>query len=207
MFKMTDSMSKIVQLQRTWLAKCDLASVPERYFKSCLADFDSIQKAIPRRSAGQINILDIGAGMGGIDVLLYHYYNEMGVSPRIHALDKDNVDASIRYGYSAKPSAYNQRVRTTKFFLLNGIPPEHMASITEYPALTKFDLVISLISCGFHYPVSAYLKAIENTIHPKTVLIFDIRKKSGQFDQLHDTFNWVNCLQITEKYKRVVCRL
>lgn len=204
---MTDTMSGIVQLQRTWLAKCERSAVPEKYFKSCSADFNSIQKALPRRSAGQINILDIGAGMGGIDVLLYRYYNEIGVKPFIHILDKDQIDKKVGYGYSDKPSAYNMLDQTDAFLQLNGVPADNVMCVTQYPTTVKFDIVLSFISCGFHYSISEYISFIRNTIHPKTILIFDIRKFSGQFDQLHNVFNWVNCLQVTEKYKRVVCRL
>lgn len=207
MFKMTTEMSKIVQLQRTWLTKCDMSSIPERYYKSCVADLESIKRAIPVRSAGQINILDIGAGMGGVDVLLYQHYSALGVEPHVYLLDKDSVDAKIKYGYSNAPSAYNHVDITDEFLALNSVPIGNRLCTTSYPTTLKFDIVLSLISCGFHYSISEYISFIKSSIHPKTILIFDIRKFSGQFDQLHNVFNWVNCLQITEKYKRVVCRL
>lgn len=207
MFKMTDDMSKIVQLQRTWLAKCELSSVPERYYKSCLSDYESIKKALPRRSAGRINILDIGAGMGGINILLYMHYVKLGVRPHIYLLDKDQIDNKVGYGYSTKPSAYNKLNQTEAFLWLNDVPQDKCTCTTEYPIHVQFDVVLSFISCGFHYSVSEYISFIKNSIHAKTILIFDIRKFSGQFDQLHNVFDWVNCLQLTEKYKRVVCRL
>ena len=42
---------------------------------------------------------------------------------------------------------------------------------------TKFDLICSWKSCGFHYPLDAYKKICMQHSHENTRLIFDIRKK------------------------------
>ncbi|QNI50230.1 hypothetical protein SynRS9915_00508 [Synechococcus sp. RS9915] len=40
----------------------------------------------------------------------------------------------------------------------------------------KFDLIMSLLSCGFHYPVSAYKDLILAHSHPDSIIIVDLRK-------------------------------
>jgi hypothetical protein len=204
MFNITQDMADIVRLQRTWATKVSDNSVGNAYGKSCMDDFNSIVKALPVRS--NLKILDIGAGLGGIDILLHNYYSNLGHPPKIFLLDKNKVDENIKYGYSNTPSAYNNLSLAEQFFHMNNIPVEDCRFVTEYPKVT-FDIIISLISCGFHYPISEYISYIKHSIHTKTVVIMDIRKFSGQFDTLHNTFNWVNCLQVTQKYKRIVCRL
>ena len=206
-FHMTHDMLRYVQMQRTFLTKASADRIPELYENSCISDYESIRKALPKRSAGRVNILDIGAGMAGIDVLLFQFYFLAGADPHIYILDKNTVADKVKYGYSNNPSAYNSLDLTRKFLELNGVPAGNIHISEAFPEKVKFDLILSLISCGFHYPVTEYISFIKQAIHPKTMLIFDIRKFSRQFDTLHNAFNWVNCLQIKEKYKRVVCRL
>ena len=206
-FHMTKPMLKFAQLQRTFLQKAATERIPELYYGSCEADFESIKKALPKRTAGEVNILDIGAGLGGIDILLHNYYFLTGAEPHIYVLDKTETADKIKYGYSNSPSAYNNLDLTRDFFEMNGIEPGRCLFTEKFPEPVKFDLIISLISCGFHYSISQYISFIQRSIHPKTIVIFDIRKFSGQFDSLHNVFGWVNCLKVTEKYKRMVCRL
>lgn len=206
-FIMTDDMLRYVKLQRTFLEKARHDRVPELYENSCMADYESIRKALPKKTSGRINILDIGAGMAGIDNVLFNYYFMAGADPHIYILDKNTIADKIKYGYSNNPSAYNSTDLSRKFLELNGVPSGNIHINETYPEGVTFDLILSFISCGFHYPITEYISFIKKSIHSKTMLIFDVRKFSGQFDTLHNAFNWVNCLQITEKYKRMVCRL
>jgi len=206
-FQMTKDMLRYVQMQRTFLMKAAPDRIPELYENSCITDYESIRKALPKRTAGRVNILDIGAGMAGIDVILFNHYFLAGPDPDIYILDKNTVADKIKYGYSNNPSAYNSLDLTREFLELNGVPHQNVHIFETFPKSVSFDLILSLISCGFHYPITEYISFIKQAIHAKTMLVFDVRKFSGQFDTLHNTFNWVNCLQITEKYKRVVCRL
>ena len=44
----------------------------------------------------------------------------------------------------------------------------------------KFDLITSLMSCGFHYPLSTYYDLLHKHSHKDTVMIFDLRiRKNG----------------------------
>ncbi len=206
-FQMTPDMLRHVQLQRTFLTKASVDRIPELYKNSCQSDYESIRKALPKRTEGRVNILDIGAGMAGIDAILFNYYFMAGADPHIYILDKNTVTDKIKYGYSNNPSAYNSLDLTRKFLELNGVPAGNIHIFETFPKNISFDFILSLISCGFHYPITEYISFIKQAIHAKTMLVFDVRKFSGQFDTLHNAFNWVNCLQITEKYKRMACRL
>lgn len=53
------------------------------------------------------------------------------------------------------------------------------------PTNTKFDLVCSWKSCGYHYPLNSYADLIKKHSHPGTVIVMDIRLIKGvlQTDQ------------------------
>jgi len=46
----------------------------------------------------------------------------------------------------------------------------------------KFDLIYSGMSCGFHYPLSAYKDVLYANSHDATSFIFDLRKGADQGD-------------------------
>lgn len=43
----------------------------------------------------------------------------------------------------------------------------------------KFDLIISTLSCGYHYPIATYGNFIKQHSHDKTVVIMDLRNKAN----------------------------
>jgi len=48
----------------------------------------------------------------------------------------------------------------------------------------KFDLVYSAISCGFHYDANTYMDLITEHSHQDTVIIFDVRTKKMNQDNI-----------------------
>ncbi len=73
-----------------------------------------------------------------------------------------------------------------------------------FPGTQSFDLVISLISWGFHYPVSTYARPVYGALAPHGVLILDVRRGTAGKDELAELFGQSpTLLQVTEKYERV----
>ncbi|MGK0448192.1 MAG: SAM-dependent methyltransferase, partial [Polaribacter sp.] len=52
----------------------------------------------------------------------------------------------------------------------------------------KFDLIISIISWGFHYPVETYLDEVFDNLKPGGTLIVDVRKDSNGLELLTTKF-------------------
>ena len=67
----------------------------------------------------------------------------------------------------------------------------------------KFDLVLSLISWGFHYPVETYLARVHEILRPGGHLIMDVRKKTDGMDQIRARFETVEVLVDSKKYERI----
>ena len=201
MFIINDRIATLIRLQRTWLKKADTEAIRTLYYKSCMVDFNSIIPYIPKTIE---RLIDVGAGMGGVDVLLFKYYN--GV-PDLVLLDADRVDEGITYGFSARPSAYSKKSEVKEFLISNGVPRDKFTCIKQFPAPShQYDLILSLISCGFHYPLSVYMSNIKAGLKPEGVLIIDIRKDTGQFEILHSHFKYVDTIQSNKTYKKVLCR-
>ena len=64
------------------------------------------------------NIMDIGCGLGIINIFLNKIYHN---SPNFYLLDKNHVDNKIKYGFSDNYESYNDLNETRKILLDNGI--------------------------------------------------------------------------------------
>jgi len=66
------------------------------------------------------------------------------------------------------------------------------------------DLVVSLISWGFHYPVPVYLDQVRALLRPGGRVILDVRKETDGRAQLEARFPGVTTISETRKKERVV---
>ncbi len=172
-----------------------------QYADSVRDDYLSIRKHLP---AVCTDILDIGCGMAGIGIMLTrHYHGECN----LHLLDKDGVSDNLRYGYHEEASHYNSLAVTREFLILNQVNPVNIftydVSKNEFPAI-KAQIILSLISCGFHYPVCTYLEQIREM--SSGIVVLDIRKGTDQMKQLADSFRHVETIADYRKYERVLMK-
>ena len=197
-FAMNESIAQLVRLQRTWMRDLSFDEVRKEYFKSCVFDFEFMFPFFPETMG---TVLDIGAGVGGIDLLICRRFEKV----RVDLLDKDEVLPELWYGFSKRPAAYNTKLDTENFFALNGI--RSIKYHTEYPEENKYDFIFSRISCGFHYPVQTYLKQIKRTLNKRGRLFLDVRKNKGEIDALKKEFGKVKILNTQKAMHRIICDL
>ena len=196
--KITNEMVKYIELQRTgYGADVDIEKC---YEKDIQKDYDSIKSYLPETCS---RILDIGCGLAGIDLFLYNHYNG---TPELRLLDYSKIDEKIHYGYQNVGSVYNNLELSAQFLKLNGVDKKkigiHNAAVS-FPYY-KYDIIISLLSCGFHYPVRTYLKHILDT--KSGIVILDIRKHSNQIPLLNDNFNTVQMIAEYSKCERYLLK-
>ena len=114
---------------------------------SLLSDFVMIGPYLPDKVS---RILDIGCGMAGIDVLLKRRYPDA----ELWLLDGDGNDP--RDGWEkSRPEAFSSREEADKLLLANNVIADRWIDINTTEHL-KADLVISLASWGYHYPLKTY---------------------------------------------------
>jgi hypothetical protein len=157
-----------IKLQRT-----NYKNIIPEYIADMKNEFESIKDYLPKKK-NIIDIIDIGCGVAGIDVLLSKYYGK----PFLYLIDKDCTDNDIKYGFSGKPSAYNSNKSITDMMEKNNIGNYFIYNNFKDTNILKesVDLIFSLLACGFHFSIDEYINFIFEKIHHNGVLILDIRK-------------------------------
>jgi len=155
-----------------------------------IKDYNMIKNYLPTKIT---NSLDIGCGLGLIDIALYNHYNG---EVNIHLLDKTNVideNTSVR-GFNKEYIFYNSMDSTKDTLVSNGVKENSIFTYEvtknniEQLNQNKYDLIISLLSCGWHYSLETYINLIKNTLTSDGVLILDIRHDTGQLDYAKEHF-------------------
>jgi len=166
MFKLNQDMYEYIGLQRTGIKG---ERIEERYYASVLSDYKSIRNELNSFET----VLDIGCGLAGIDYFLAKH----NPAAKIYLLDATKKEKNIYYGYADRGCNYNDLTLALGFLKMNGIENDLMIyDIFEEFEWPKVDLVISLISWGFHYPVETYLDQVVKILNEGGLIIIDIRK-------------------------------
>lgn len=155
-----------------------------------IKDYNMIKSYLPEHTS---NILDIGCGLGLIDIALNQHYQG---NVNLHLLDKTNEiseDTSVR-GFNKQYIFYNSMNATRHTLVDNGVNYEKLftyevsdKSIEQIRA-NKFDVIISLLSCGWHYSIETYIDLIKQTLSETGILILDIRHDTGQLEYALEHF-------------------
>lgn len=164
------------------------------YERNTLERLNNILPHIPEDVS---SILDVGSGLGGIDILLYRWFD---CKPHITLLDGSSFGSIVLK--HAEP--FNSAAAALDFQLANGV---NNVSFMEHDNLkpAKFDLIVSFRAWCFHIAPVTYLEYVKASCHPGTVLIIDIRKEDGaRFwrDQIRKSFTYVTTIEEGKKHER-----
>jgi SAM-dependent methyltransferase len=177
-----------------------LKSVPavwERaYERNTMDRINNILPHIPEKVG---SILDIGSGLGGIDILLYRWFDQ---KPTITLLDGSSYSAMVNK--HAEP--FNSARVALDFQRENGVKSEHIRFM-EHDMLRpgKYDLILSFRAWCFHIAPAAYLRYVEESVHPGSVIIVDVRKDAeAQYwrEQLQNAFHLTDVIEEGRKHQR-----
>ncbi|MCP4607279.1 MAG: hypothetical protein GY845_01005 [Planctomycetes bacterium] len=180
-------------------------TIKRLYCEDMSIEYETIKDHLPQTCQ---NILDIGCGMAGIDIFLSrHYQSDTNID--YFLFDKTEINRKVFYGYKEKSAFYNSLIMAKRFLALNGIDESKIHPI-EVPSNNKisidasFDLVISLISWGFHYPLAQYLDDVYKLLNDGGTLILDLRKTTEDKAVLKDRFSSVKQIAEGQKYYRML---
>ena len=152
------------------------------------------------------NIMDIGCGLGIINIYLNEFFEK---KPVFFLLDKNRVDRKIKYGFSSNYESYNDLNETKNILLNNNIDTNciNLFDVEKQFLITKkMDLVISLKSMGYHYPINTYIELLRNCCTKNTVFIFDIGDNQYDENYLRTIFQDIKIIY-EEKTNNVLRRL
>ena len=146
----------------------DITLEAENLFKN---EIDTFKNFLPKNCK---NIMDIGCGLGIINILLNKFYND---NTSFYLLDKNRIDNKIKYGFSSNYESYNDLNETKRILLENNISENSLFIFDvdkDIQIDSKIDLVISLKSMGYHYPFETYLQLLRKCCNENTIFIFDV---------------------------------
>jgi len=180
-------------------------AVKRHYTLDIEGEYKTIEKYLPQRCD---NLLDIGCGVAGIDVCIYNHYVR---KPNIHLLDKTELESAVYYSFNNKGAFYNSLEIAAKVLKDNGVDQNGITLIeasekNDIEVSKEMDLIISLISWGYHYPVNTYIEQVCGVLKADGVVIIDIRKYSRGIEELKNHFSTVKEIYETPKYTRVLCQ-
>lgn len=169
-----------------WLRR---EQVKRAFIREITEEFDGLRTFLPSRCK---RLLDIGCGVGGIDVLFHHHYDLLGETPELYLLDRTETPSAPRYGFHRTSSFYNSLSVARDLLLANGVQPSnvHLLEVgsRDLDDVNEIDIVISLVSWGFHYPLDTYIEYVRRAVRPGGVVILDVRKGTGGYRELERTF-------------------
>jgi SAM-dependent methyltransferase len=179
--------------------------ISKLYAEDMQCEFDTFEQFLP---IGAKSLLDIGCGIGGIDAVLYRHYSDC--EPVLSLLDKDGVSGSLYYGYRQTGAFYNSLAIAEEFLAANAVPRSNIVTydVNEdgFPNDETFDVILSLISWGFHYPIETYLNEAHAALSDSGVLILDVRKGTDGKEILSQRFSSIEVIQDGEKSERVLVK-
>lgn len=192
MINVPDSCIPLLREHRTHY-KGDFA---EAYSAELQATYEGIKAYLPADG----NILDIGCGMAGIDILLDRHY---GGEAKITLLDKQGKADTINAGFhqSAETFAhYHDFGLALEMLEANGVFGAKTIDVSiGFLPKRSFSVVISLLSWGFHYPISTYAPPVKKG----GIIVADIRRGTDGIKQLSE-YGAVTVVHNALKYQRVV---
>tara|TARA_B100000242_G_C42950436_1_gene440708 strand:+ start:157 stop:861 length:705 start_codon:yes stop_codon:yes gene_type:complete len=169
-----------------------------------LKEFNSIKNYLPKNSK---NILDIGCGLGVINIYLNDYYSK---KPYFTLIDKNYVDKKVAYGFNNNSESYNKLEITKDFLILNGFKTKQLKLINadeNFVINNKYELIISLFSMGYHYPIENYIDIIKKNSTKSTKVIFDLSMEYNELNKVKNFFNKVVIIKSDNKVKQNYLRL
>ena len=171
-----------------------------------LKEFNSIKNYLPKNSK---NILDIGCGLGAINIYLNDYYSK---KTYFTLIDKNYVDKKVAYGFKNNSESYNKLEITKDFLILNGFKTEQLQLINADEKVVlknKYELIISLFSMGYHYSIENYIDIIKKISIKNTKFIFDLSMEYNELNEVKKYFNKVEIIkndnEVKQNYLRLLC--
>lgn len=169
---------------------------------SIYKEYEQIKINLPTNMG---SVCDIGCGYGIFDLFLYNDYGSSLtlIDIELTKIKRHLFHEEIFSGYSCNVSTYNflseNKVSKGDITMLNPV-------MNELPANRMFDLILSNVSLGFHYPLGAYEDFISNTLKIGGNFMFDHRMGFDDITDFLKRFEDVKTLNYNSaKFEKIYC--
>ena len=168
--------------------------------------FDSINKYLQSVDKKPKRILDIGCGRAFESQMLQEAYG-----CELYLLDgnyNDRYKTARRddsWGATETMSFYNPVSKLKEDWDLRSMKYTFVdATNINIDDDIKFDLVFSIRSCGFHYPLSTYSELIKKHTTADSDVIIDFREKKSAYNEQTDSFKLIKEIDAGRKNRRLL---
>tara|TARA_B100000886_G_scaffold338545_1_gene301615 strand:- start:423 stop:1115 length:693 start_codon:yes stop_codon:yes gene_type:complete len=176
--------------------------ISENYTRIMEEEFNTIKKFI----IGKNNFLSIGAGIGGLELLILKNIS----NSRVSFIEKNYVSDKIKYGWdNSNKEGYNDLNQLDYFLKNNEISKERYQIFDfdkdDFPT-NSFDTLLSIYSLDYHYNFEIYSTYLKKIMKKESILIFDtIRPK--YFENIFEYIEIVKeDVNTVHKSKRIACQ-
>ena len=180
----------------------NIDKISQDYYKIMYSEYLTIKNFLNSKQ----NILSIGAGIGGLEVIINNNFKD----EKFTFIERDYVSNKIKYGWDKSNSeAYNKLYLLENFLLLNQLKKDRFTIINfdqDNLPNEKFNLITSLYSLDFHYDFEIYKTYLSNVSDDNTVIIFDTIR-ANYFKEIFENVAIIKEDNDTlHKSKRIACR-
>jgi hypothetical protein len=181
--------------------------IAKMYHDELVGVYSALSAHLPETA---IRSLDIGCGIAGIDIFLHRHYGSQ--QTEFWLLDKDETSplSGKHYsGFNADTAGYNSLELSRLMLEMNDVPKDRIHTVNIHDDIFPdgpFDVILSLLSWGFHYPVSFYLPLVLDKLSADGVLALDVRRNTGDLEVLSESFEETKIIMRGEKHDFVVAR-
>ena len=181
-------------LHRLNLSDDDVAKdVATTFWSYILEDYEIIARYLPRSAK---TVLDIGCGCAGIDAAIH--VKGWNKNLKYFLIDKSQVSDKFTYGFSRRKRFYASLEVAREVLTCNGVEPSNIRLIdatSELPDISPVDVLLSMHSWGFHYPIEEYLIYACMMLDANGVAIIDVRESKNDLTPLQACFGRVERIQ------------
>jgi len=180
----------------------NIDKISEDYSELMQNEFQNIAKLIK----GKIFFLSIGAGIGGLELLILKNFAQAHFT----FIEKNYVSNKIKYGWdNSNKEGYNYLTQLDLFLKNNGIPKDRYSIFdfdkNNFPT-NNFDIILSIYSLDYHYDFKIYSKYLKRIMDKDSILIFDTIRP----EYFENIFEHVEIIKedsdTVHKSKRISCR-
>ena len=180
----------------------DLDKISKDYYKIMYNEYLTIKKFIKPNQ----NILSIGAGIGGLEVIINNNFENENFS----FIERDFVSKKIRYGWDNENTEAYNKLNLLEHFLLSNFVKSNRFQIVNFDKenLPKenFNLITSLYSLDYHYDFEVYKKYLSSVSDNQTIIIFDTIRANYFKDIFEDVIIIKEDVNTLHKSKRIACK-
>ena len=181
----------------------NVKKISKNYTTVMNEELNTIKKFIINKK----NFLSIGAGIGGLELLILKNF----INSHVSFIEKDYISNKIKYGWDdLNMEGYNDLEQLAKFLKDNGVSKERYQIFDfdrkNFP-IASFDIILSIYSLDYHYDFEIYFNYLKKIMRDDTLLIFDtIRPK--YFEKIFEEVEIIKeDFKTVHKSKRIVCKL